>query len=147
MYNDGSYLPLAKFGEMQTKTSKIKIAIFLTCLVFYTTFWSGKQVSIDGIVMFQYAKSLLFQHSIFMDPPVVWGMEFTVSHWPIGLTLAYMPLLLFWSKVPGIGVKRFFKIPYDPNLEFNDAYFNDLAYQICFLAASIGNCHFCCVCI
>lgn len=114
---------------MQKDTLKSKIAIFLTCMVFYLAFWSGKQVSIDGIVMFQYAKSLLFQHSIFMEPPVVWGTKFVVSRWPIGLTLAYIPMLYLLSKFPALVRKQYFKIPYEPELGFNQNFFTDPAYQ------------------
>ena len=114
---------------MLNSEKKIKLLIFITCLCLYLVFWNGIQVSVDGIVMFQYAKSLLFDRSVVMDPPVLWGMEFPVSRWPIGLTLAYIPFLALFSLIPGIRSPQFFLNPYDPAIVFNNAYFNDYAYQ------------------
>lgn len=115
--------------RMKSAGWKIRIGIFLTCLFFYLAFWNGKGVSVDGIVMFHYAKSLLFQRSLVMNPPVVWGQEFTVSHWPIGLTLAYMPFLWLLVKLPWLSSNRIIKIPYEAGVDFSNKYFNDPAYQ------------------
>jgi hypothetical protein len=60
-------------------------------------FWSGHHYSLDGIVMFEYAKALLFQHSFVMEPPVVWGGTYHVSVWPIGQSLFYIPILALLS--------------------------------------------------
>lgn len=114
---------------MLNSEKKIKLLIFITCLCLYIVFWNGIQVSVDGIVMFQYAKSLLFNRSVVMEPPVLWGIEFSVSRWPIGLTLAYIPFLALFSLIPGIRSPQFFIYPYDPAIDFNSAYFNDYAYQ------------------
>ncbi len=114
---------------MLNSEKKIKFLVFITCMCFYLVFWNGIQVSVDGIVMFQYAKSLLFNRSVVMEQPVLWGMEFSVSRWPIGLTLAYIPFLAFFSVIPGIRSPQFFLNPYDPTIDFNKAYFNDYAYQ------------------
>ena len=114
---------------MLQSTRKIKLLIFFTCFAFYLVFWLGHQVSIDGVIMFQYAKTLLFQRSLVMAPPVVWGSKFPISRWPIGLTLAYIPFLFFWSKIPGVGGKRFIRPHYDPLVRYNDNYFFDNAYQ------------------
>ena len=89
--------------------------IFSTCLAVYLLFWSGRHYSIDGIVMFEYAKPLLFQRSFQMSPPVYWvDQEITVSTWSIGMTLVYIPVLAVLAAVfPGNLLYR--QIPYDPH--------------------------------
>jgi hypothetical protein len=93
--------------------------IFITCLLVYLLAYSGKQYSIDGIVMFQYAKAILFDHSWTMHPPVQWGIEFPVSKWPIGLTLAYIPLLALLAQTFFRLDPQIRQIPYNPDLDFN----------------------------
>src|SRR5258706_1229439 len=39
---------------------------------YYLLTLGGHQYSIDGIVAFQTAKSLLFRHAMLLDPPVHW---------------------------------------------------------------------------
>jgi hypothetical protein len=86
--------------------------------VYFLT-WSGHHYSIDGIVMFQYAKSLLFDRSFVMDPPVRWGVDFSAGQWPIGLTLAYIPILEVLSLTIFRGNDAIRQIPYDPDLNYN----------------------------
>ena len=97
------------------------LLIFATCLAFYLLFWSGHQYSIDGVVMFQNAKSLAFQHSFVMNPPVRWGSDIHVSVWAMGLTFAYVPVLNILSKTVFAGDGSFMVAPYDPNILYNGA--------------------------
>ena len=69
--------------------------------------------------MFQYAKSLLFDHSFVMNPPVRWGQDFFVGKWPIGLTIAYIPVLGILSLTVFRGNNAIKQIPYDPSLSYN----------------------------
>jgi hypothetical protein len=93
--------------------------IFITCLLVYLLTFSGRQYSIDGIVMFQYAKAILFDGSFTMDPPVQWGTEFSISKWPVGMTLAYIPLLFVLSKTLFAGDTSIQEIPYNPEVAYN----------------------------
>ena len=104
------------------------VAIFLTCLLIYIITLSGHHYSIDGVVMFQYAKALLFDHSFFMEPPVRWGSDFTVGHWPIGLSIFYMPILAFLSLTFFRGDNSISKIPFNPDLTHNPALLENRPY-------------------
>jgi Dolichyl-phosphate-mannose-protein mannosyltransferase len=107
----------------------LPVAIFATCLLTYALFWSGHQYSIDGIVMFQYAKALAFQHSFQMDPPVRWGADIPVSKWPLGLTLLYLPVLAFLSVTFLAGDKWIRKAPYNPQLHHHPGLLENEAYK------------------
>jgi len=91
------------------------MGLFLTCLLTYTVFFSGHHYSIDGIVMFQNAKSILFQGSFVMNPPVRWGMDIKVGHWGTGLSLAYTPILAILASTIFSGNDQIHQIPYDPD--------------------------------
>lgn len=78
--------------------------------------------------MFQYAKTVLFEGSYHIDPPIKFGWEFTVSRWPMGLTLAYMPFLAIIAFFGGDSFKR---IPYGPNNPATTLVANDRAYRYC----------------
>ena len=104
-------------------------AIFATCLLTYAIFWSGHQYSIDGIVMFQYAKALAFQHSFQMDPPVRWGVDIAVSKWPLGLTLLYVPVLSFLSATFLSADKWIRKSPHNPDLHHHPGLLENEAYR------------------
>jgi hypothetical protein len=98
---------------------KPAIGIFITCMLVYLLTYSGRQYSIDGIVMFQYAKAILFDVSFTMDPPVQWGIEFSTSKWPIGMTLAYIPWLFILSKTFFINDPSIQQIPYNTEAIYN----------------------------
>src|SRR5690242_9408826 len=94
------YKTLAVPKDVRSR-SNIRVAaiIFITCLIFYMLFFSGHHYSLDGMVMFQYGKSLCFDHSFKMSPSVKWGaFEFVVPQWAPGLSLAYTPLLAVVSR-------------------------------------------------
>lgn len=78
--------------------------------------------------MFQYAKAILFDHSLFMDPPVRWGIDFTVGKWPIGLSLFYIPILAILSWTIFRNDDAIKKIPYDPNLPYNPVLMENRPY-------------------
>lgn len=111
-------------------STKLLLLVFVSCFIFYCLIWSGHHYSIDGVVMFQYAKALLFDHSLFMDPPVVWGdFDFVVSKWAIGLTLAYIPILAFLSVTFFQGNPQLQEIPYIPGERFNIELLANPPYQ------------------
>ena len=102
----------------------------VTLLAYYLLTLGGHHYSKDGVVMFQSAKQLLFQGSLRLDPPVVWMSPIRTSIFGIGMTLAYLPLLLIWwpmfHRFPG-----YTTTPYDPALPFNPALYSNLAYLLC----------------
>jgi hypothetical protein len=110
-------------------TTKQIIAIFFSCLFYYLLFWTGHQYSIDGMVMFQNAKSLLFQGSFEMQPPVVWGNEFKVSIWPIGQTIIYIPVLALLSTTIFRDRTEFREIPFRAGEEYHSELMHDVAYR------------------
>jgi hypothetical protein len=104
--------------------------IFLTCMGVYILFWSGHHYSIDGIIMFEYAKALLFQHSYVMNPPVVWGGIYPVSKWAIGQTLMYIPILALLSATVMAGRPNIQQIPYRAGELFYFKLMDNPAYQV-----------------
>jgi hypothetical protein len=110
--------------------------VFLSCFVFYLFFWSGVHYSIDGVVMFEYAKSILFQHSFSMIPPVRWnGVDILVSKWAIGQTLVYFPSLWILSQTIFRNNPSYTQVPYNPNLDSNPALLVNTSY----LSVSLTN--------
>jgi hypothetical protein len=114
---------------IERTTLKSLTLIFTTCLLAYLLFWSGKHYSIDGIVMFEYAKSLLFQGSFHIDPPIYWAnQEIRTSVWSLGQTLVYMPILFVLSRLfPGNEIYR--QIPYDPHNPYYPLLMENTAYR------------------
>jgi hypothetical protein len=109
----------------------IVAAVGIALFAYYLLVLGGHQYSIDGIVMFQSAKRLLFDHSLVLDPPVTWGRSaHTVSRFPPGLTLAYLPVLALWSPLfywmPSLRA-----IPFDPGVSYNPALYRNLPYLLC----------------
>ncbi len=106
----------------------LTVGIFLTCLLIYAVFWSGHHYSIDGVLMFQYAKALFFQRSFTMNPPVRWGADFAVGKWPIGLSVVYIPELAVLSSTIFLGNEEISQIPYDPHQLYNPALLSNSPY-------------------
>ncbi len=107
---------------------RLPLAIFFTCMIVYLFFWSGHHYSIDGVVMFEYAKTLLFQHSFQMNPPLAWGTDMTVSKWPIGLTLLYMPILALLSVTAFRGNAEIRVIPHGSGVGYGLALMENRPY-------------------
>jgi hypothetical protein len=55
----------------------------------YATVWSGHHYSIDGVIYFQYAKSVLFHGAFIMDPPIRWGFDISAPELSIGMSIAH----------------------------------------------------------
>lgn len=106
--------------------------VLATCLFFYAAFWSGHQYSVDGVVMFQSAKPLLFRHSLRMEPPILMGMEHRVSRWGIGMTLAYVLPLAVWSQTAFRDDPQIREIPYEPR-GLNPGLLDNAPYRYCSL--------------
>jgi hypothetical protein len=71
---------------------QLTLSLGLVLFSYYLLILGGHHYSIDGIVMFESAKQLLFHHSLVLDPPVLWGTSiYRVSPYGIGFVLAYLP--------------------------------------------------------
>lgn len=108
--------------------AKLSLGLFVTCLLVYAIFWSGHHYSIDGVVYFQYAKVLLFHHTLSMDPLLHWGVDIPSGRWPIGLSLAYLPVLAVLSSTVFQGNDEITRIPYNPALEYDPAVLANPSY-------------------
>ena len=112
-----------------TRKIPLQLAVGATCLLFYMLFWSGHHYSIDGVVMFQYAKALWFHHSFKMTPPVVWGSyQIAAPRWPIGMSLAYVPVLAVLSATIFAGDASFQQIPYKAGVAYNPELLSNRPY-------------------
>ena len=80
--------------------------------------------------MFQYAKTILFHHSLIMNPPVIWaGYKISNPQWSVGLSLAYIPLLAILAKTIFLKDISIQEIPYRPELMFNPQLLDNLPYR------------------
>ena len=79
-------------------------AIGLALAAYYGLLLGGRHYSIDGIVMFEAAKRLLFHGSLVFDPPAHWGRLVFGGHpYGIGLSIAYLPALgSIWLLAPSM---------------------------------------------
>jgi hypothetical protein len=119
-------------GARSVRNGRLTLFIGLAALAYYLLILGGHQYSIDGIAMFQAAKTLLFQHSWRFDPPLLWGGTFAVSIWSPGMTFAYVPLLVFWYPV-FVWIPALRAVPYDPSSLQNPALYTNLPYLLCSL--------------
>jgi hypothetical protein len=74
---------------------EIVASLALACL--YIAIMSGHPHSIDGLLMYRQAQSIAYTHSLHFPTPLLWGGASTTSKFGIGLSLLYLPGLLFWS--------------------------------------------------
>lgn len=116
-------------GTNTKESIKIIFVVFFTCLLVYLVFWSGHHYSIDGVVMFQYAKSILFRHNLNLDPPIQWGTEITHSTWSLGFTYVYIVVLAILSSTPWFNDIDFSHTPQDPGAKFNRLLLYDPTYR------------------
>ena len=105
-------------------------ALALGLAAYYGLVVGGHHYSIDGILMFQTAKQLLFHGTIFLDPPVKWGLGTVhISKFALGLPLAYLPALAlqapFAAWIPNLTT-----IPYEANNPYNQALIVNLPYML-----------------
>ena len=121
---------MTDFGSVSKRA--ISAAIFFTCLIFYMLFFSGHHYSLDGMVMFQYAKSLWFDHSFKMNPPIKWAIfEFVVPQWAPGLSIPYTPLLAILSHTFFHNDTSIRQIPSPTLPNYEQTLLHDPAYVYC----------------
>ena len=90
----------------------------LACL--YCALASGHFQSIDGMLMFQQARSILYDGSLVFQTPLVWEKPIPTSKYGIGLSLLYLPgLAAFswlepWVHQPSGMLRDYFQLYIDP---------------------------------
>jgi hypothetical protein len=106
-------------------------AIALGLLAYYGLIIGGHHYSIDGMLMFQTAKQILFHGTLVLDPPVKWGLGggATVSPYGLGLPLAYLPALAVQAPF-ACWIPNLTTIPYDAKHLFNPALLENLPYLL-----------------
>jgi len=73
-------------------------ALSLACL--YFAVMSGHLHSIDGLLMYRQARSIVYDHSLRFGTPLWWGEWWTTSKFGLGLSLLYLPGVLVGSWLP-----------------------------------------------
>ena len=82
--------------------------------------------------MFQYAKSLWFDHSFKMNPPIKWAIfEFVVPQWAPGLSIPYTPLLAILSHTFFHNDTSIRQIPSPTLPNYEQTLLHDPAYVYC----------------
>ena len=72
-------------------------AAALACV--YLAVFSGHSYSIDGLLMYRQAVSIVHDHSLRFSTPIWWGDTFSTSKYGIGLSLLYLPGVALFSLV------------------------------------------------
>jgi hypothetical protein len=86
-------------------------ALGLACV--YLAFASGHYQSIDGMIIFHQARSILYDRSLVFREPILWDGAITTSKYGIGLSLLYLPGLLAFSWLePYVHVPRPIEMDY-----------------------------------
>jgi hypothetical protein len=71
---------------------------------------SGHLYSIDGLSYYRSATTLAWQQSLIIDPPMVWGTPNRQPVWPIGFSIAQLPLAMVLTPM------RSLQPVFDPNV-------------------------------
>ena len=78
-------------------TRRVDFLAAATLTLLYIALVSGHFQSIDGMIMFQEARSLLYDRSLVFREPINWGNPIFVSKYGLGLPLLYLPGLTIFS--------------------------------------------------
>ena len=116
---------------MRLSERKVIVLIFLTCFLVYLIGWSGEPYSIDGMVMYQFAKLIILKHQFVFNPHLDWGgVILPTSKWAIGLSLVYMPVIWFFSILPASVGSQFLNLPHGTVENIRLMMLNDPGYRI-----------------
>ena len=112
------------------KNNTVPLSVFFTCLLVYLLVWSGHHYSIDGMLMFQSAKSLAFKQTFRIEPPLVWGSgTHHISRYALGLTVAYIPVLWLLKLTLFKGNPIVQSTPFQAGILYNKKLLTDPAYR------------------
>ena len=84
-------------GEQSAKFNMHHRMAAVALAALYLAVMSGHMHSIDGVLAYRQAQSLVFEQSVHFGTPLWEGAPFTTSKYGIGLSLLYIPGLLLWS--------------------------------------------------
>ena len=75
---------------------EVVASVALGCV--YLAFSGGHAYSIDGVLIYRQAVSIVHEHSLRFGTPIWWGETYVTSRYGIGLSLLYLPgvALLWW---------------------------------------------------
>jgi hypothetical protein len=82
-------------AAVSTHRVELLAALGLMCL--YLAVMNGHFLSIDGLLMWRQALSIVRHHSFSFVPPIWWGSTITTSNRGIGASLQYIPSLVMFS--------------------------------------------------
>ena len=74
-----------------------EFAAALSLFFLYLAVAPGHDQSVDGMLMFEQARALLYDGTLLFREPFVWDDTFATSLYGIGLSVAYMPALAVFS--------------------------------------------------
>jgi hypothetical protein len=90
----------------------------------YLAVFSGHSYSIDGLLMYRQAVSIVHDHSLRFSTPIWWGDTFATSKYGIGLSLLYLP---------GVAIFSLFSsppVPHGPGSYDWDLFYQDFVYRL-----------------
>jgi len=74
-----------------------EFAAALSLFFLYLAVAPGHDQSVDGMLMFEQARALLYDGTLLFREPFVWDDTFATSLYGIGLSVVYMPALAVFS--------------------------------------------------
>jgi len=90
----------------------------------YLAVFSGHSYSIDGLLMYRQAVSIVHDHSLRFSMPIWWGDTFSTSKYGIGLSLLYLPGVALFSRFGSAPV------PGGPGSYDWDLFYQDFVYRL-----------------
>ena len=88
---------LARSHDTWYSERRDEFLLVAVLMLLYTAFFSGHFYSIDGMIMFQQARSLFYDQALMFRRPIEWGMPIVGSKYGIGLSLLYLPGLALFT--------------------------------------------------
>jgi hypothetical protein len=84
---------------------EVVASVALGCV--YLAVTGGHSYSIDGVLMYRQAVSIVHEHSLRFGVPIWWGDTYMTSRYGIGMSLLYLPgVSLLWWLGPAIPTPR-----------------------------------------
>jgi hypothetical protein len=101
---------------------ELPAALAVLCLYFASS--SGHSYSIDGLLMYRQAVSIVHDHSLRFASPIYWGDNYFSSKYGIGLSLLYLPGVFLLSLM-GLTAP----VP-QPNIYDSNLFYHDVVYTL-----------------
>lgn len=122
-------------GPSENRRITILAAVALA-LVYFSTM-NGHFQSIDGMLTFYQARSILYDQTLVFKAPFFWGKAYYTSKYGMGLSLLYLPgLILFFWLEPKVYVSQ--GIAFDGGLLYLDPVYTLAGAPVHILATTIS---------